>query len=392
MMPLLIGGAIGAGVGAIGGAVGGYLSGAQQERDARRLRKAIRTGVMSGQMETARQVGTTMSTPEYLAATQFARGMYGIQGDPRADLYSTLQGIFGPGPTAGVGFNWEKIQNRGVLSTQDFTTNFLQGRFGLGEPGAAGAFGVGRPQTLGATSGLVDQRMGQLQDRIDRILWQGKYSRQGEPTRDLEKWRLSTNEQALLGNYQKEYNAGLQAQSTYDQAANLFEGRPGGPADVLSQDFAKQIQTAQAARGLYSSQAGAAAEASGLAAHRTQLQMQMLPMLLQLAENPLRMSQTYGTANLQTGVFANTGGQAVYGQVNPATFGGAGAMAGALSGGIAGFTGGLQAGMGLGGMIQQGGLNEQQSQMNQLQLLQARQRVGSGGGVPSAGMGMPYPW
>lgn len=118
-----------------------------------------------------------------------------------------------------------------------------------------------------------------------------------------------------------------------------FGPTPGGPIDVLSQEFSKGLQQTQAARGLFSSQAAAAAEASGLAGLRAQLQIQMLPQLFELAQAPVAYAQQYQPMNLQKEVFRSTGGAAAYGQATPlaapvsvASYAAAGAMQGFAQG------------------------------------------------------------
>jgi len=116
--------------------------------------------------------------------------------------------------------------------------------------------------------------------------------------------------------------------------------------DPLTQNFAKSLRQAQASRGLFQSQVGSAAEASGLAAFRTQLQMQMLPQLFELASAPVTYAQRFEPHNLQKGVFRSTGGAVAYGQPTPLAVGGSpwtSALGGLLSGGLQGAGLGIQA-------------------------------------------------
>lgn len=59
--------------------------------------------------------------------------------------------------------------------------------------------------------------------------------------------------------------------------------------DQLTQDFTKGLRAAQASRGLFESQAGAGAEASGLSAYRANMAASLLPQLLYIGEAPVRL-------------------------------------------------------------------------------------------------------
>lgn len=359
MDPLLIGG-IGAGIGGLGGALGSYFSSRGADRQAKRLRKSIRTGTFMGEQDIARQVGTAISTPEYLAATKFIRGFFGMGGDPRADLYSTLVGTFGPGATQAAGTEFDRLKNQAAIEQGLFGANYLAGRFGVGEKTIDPY--ISRLSQLGSL-GEKQSFLEQLGSRAD--------SKQYQFLKQLaaEGKKLSPESQAILGAGQRAEEYQSQA-NLYGALGNAFgEGTASPEMDALSQQFVKQIQQAQMSRGLFTGQAGAAAEAGGLAAYKTGIQMQMLPLLLQLAESPLRMANQYGPAAFTQNVFGNTGGMAAYGQANPAAFGtGQSPWASAFGGAMSGLVGGAQAGFGLANAVQQYGLNEQQAALNQQQL------------------------
>lgn len=120
--------------------------------------------------------------------------------------------------------------------------------------------------------------------------------------------------------------------------------------DPLSADFVKNLRVAQAQRGLESSAAGGAAEASGLASFRAQLQMQLLPQLMSLAENPLSLRNRYEGGNLQRDVFATTRGAVAYGQANPGLMSEGSVVGGALQG--------VASGLALGGSLEGGGIDK----------------------------------
>jgi hypothetical protein len=154
---------------------------------------------------------------------------------------------------------------------------------------------------------------------------------------------------------------------SFNEAASKIGSTPGGmPMDVLSAEFQKQINQSLSSRGLNASAIGGAAEASGLAGLRANMQMQMLPALFNIAEAPAALRAKYEHSHLTRGVFYTTGGVAAYGQgMGSALMQGSTAGA-ALSGAVAGFA----AGSGAGGAISQGFANRQQ----QAGLDQARAR------------------
>lgn len=115
-------------------------------------------------------------------------------------------------------------------------------------------------------------------------------------------------------------------------------GAPGGAPDVLSQEFARGLRQAQSSRGLFTSEVGAGAEASGLAAFRARLQTELLPQLLGLGMLPSELESRFGQANIltQQGALAGTGSP----------------FLGALKGFTTGFGGGAALGIEYGGLQQ----------------------------------------
>lgn len=121
-----------------------------------------------------------------------------------------------------------------------------------------------------------------------------------------------------------------------------------GGLDPLSQDFVKNLRVSQAQRGLEPSMAAGAGEAAGLASFRTQMQEQMLPQLMALAENPARMRQGYETGNMSREVYRAGAGGVAYGQANQSLFGSGGNILGGMfQGGAAGFGAGTAVGNGM---------------------------------------------
>lgn len=145
---------------------------------------------------------------------------------------------------------------------------------------------------------------------------------------------------------------GLQVGESQINAALGQAGRFASPIDVLSEDFTKGLRQAQALRGLTYSEASAAGEASGMAAFRSKMQMQMLPYLFQVAEAPAALRAKYEGGHLAREVFYKTGGAVAFGQPNialglpPSTAGAA------LAGAAQGAAGGASMGLGLERILQ----------------------------------------
>lgn len=227
-------------IGAAVGAVAQGIQAQQAKRAASKIRRRVRRGIAAGEAQAARSLGTTLSSPEFLTATNFIRSFFGIKSDPTSDLLGTLRGEFGD-----------------VLDKE---------RAGLGDT----------------------------------------------------KERFARNAAAVP----------------------TFQGGT-GPLDTLSQDFAKGLRQAQASRGLLQSQAGAAAAASGLTAFRTNLQIGLLPQLLNLAERPSRLRGAVENQFISKEVARATGGAASFGQATPLAVGGGGFGAGAITGAIQGGAAGV---------------------------------------------------
>lgn len=330
--------AIGGAAGAVLGGSGGLLGGFAQKREAGKVRKEVRAGVGVGQAETARQVGTIMSSPEFLAASKMLRGLYGITSDPRSDLFNTLQGVFGPDAMygrneRGYGRNASLVQNaNGSIAPESMSVwneSYLRERFGQRAASAEAAL-----------PGVQGRR-----DYLDRLA----------KTFGTTSARISGTPLTYIAPGESDFAAAdadvarqEAAIGTYNDAADVFGG--GAPMDTLTQDFVKGIRAAQSARGLYTSQVGAAQEASGLAAFRAQLQLNMLPQLLELAQAPVAMGQQYGEANLARNVFSRTGGRATYGQQVSGAYGGS-PLGSAIMSGTSGLFSGASLGLSFSDLI-----------------------------------------
>jgi len=170
--------------------------------------------------------------------------------------------------------------------------------------------------------------------------------------------------QALLGRITEEFGeAPTESLRGKDLSARFSQvGRYAAPMDVLTEDFQKGLRQAQAARGLTYSQAGASAEASGLAAFRAKLQMQMLPQLFGIAEAPAALRAKYEPGHLAREVFRTTGGAVAYGQAQPGLAQESDVLGSAMSGFAQGFGGGSSMGLGFERLLQGQGTEDTTAQ------------------------------
>lgn len=205
----------------------------------------------------------------------------------------------------------------------------------------------GEQNTATSVAGIVGSKEYQTAANLIR----GLYGIQGNTASDIE--GQFRNEFSKYGGIStgRENNAGainsIMAQAQSNQAGVGF--LQNGPMDTLTADFQKGLQQAQSSRGLYTGQAGAAAEASGMAAFRANLQLGNLDKLMSLAEGPAALRAKYLNSNLNESVFESTGGVVAYGQPSQAALGPAGVLGPALSGFAQGFGGGASLGITGGG-------------------------------------------
>jgi len=342
----MFGQAIGAVVGSGVGAIGGALQGIGQQSAAKNLRKRIREGVDVGMADTARQVGTVMSSPEYLAATKMLRGLYGMDtsiNSIKTDLYDTLTGMYGYNNTFGYGTkNYGKgsdIKMNGnalpANSHAAWNEQYLNQRFGIDNPMEtiqgrmmAQAMEIGARGTMQMGEGDIGQG---LATRAAELRNYGQHHR-------ILGADVGMRAHMQPGSAMAAPDAGIQAGANaaadfYDQASGMFApAGSGSQLDTLTADFQKGLAAAQMSRGLYNSRAGAGAEAGALAAFRANKQLEMVPQLLGLAEMPLSMINKYAANNYQSNVFQRTGGKAVYGQETAGAYGGS--IAGSIGAGM----------------------------------------------------------
>jgi hypothetical protein len=125
----------------------------------------------------------------------------------------------------------------------------------------------------------------------------------------------------------------------------------GGGMNSMEQDFVKNLRVSQAARGIEMGAAAGAGEAAGLASFKTQIQMQLVPQLMALAEMPAASRAKYEGSYLNRNVFSSTGGGVAYGQANPdLNFEGSW-----FTGAAKGFSAGAAQGAAMGSMFDGGG-------------------------------------
>lgn len=321
------------------GLVSGLLQGYQQQQAASALRKAIRFGITEGQGDTVRQVTGALSSPEYLEGASYLRRMFGLGADPRADMRRQMESLYGTRTNAGVNF--------GNPVTVGYNESFYNEAFGR-------ASGVERQ--IGVYQALLDSASSKDPNvarsgiaGIQRALggramkgWGGLEGAKGEVNRRI------ADLQAELDLVPKEAMPTGGGQDI-PEIGGGWSPQEGNPMDPLAAEFSKSITQAQMARGLYSSHAAAAQEASGMAAFKTKLQLEALPQLMGLGTRPLELAKSVEKSNIDRTVFKATGGKAAYGQPTAAAFGGNMAAAG-FSGLMQGAFGGAGLGMQAGGL------------------------------------------
>lgn len=277
---MVYGALIGGGVGSIVGGIAGAFEAAQRAKEIRATKRNVRGGIDIGAAEMARSAANIMTSKEYLTASNFIRGMFGL-GDVSGEIGQKLLGEYG-------------APHMGAQST---TKKAARAR-----------------AVMGADA--------------NEVLAQGLAA-----------------------------NAGAGTQFTQ-----------GGTLTPLETDFLKNLRAAQAARGIEMSAAAGAGEAAGLAAFRTQIQMQMVPQLMALAEAPAAMRAKYEGSYLSRNVFYNTGGAVAYGQAQPGLAHEGSVLVGAMKGGAAGFAQGLSIGNLFGGLGGSGSGGKDITQMTPAQI------------------------
>lgn len=353
---MLSGGLYGAAIGGTLGAVGGVFSGMAKAEAADKLRKEVRRGVAIGEATTLRETAGILGSQAWQGAADWIRSLYGIQGDYKLDMAKQLESLYGPDAFTGWGA-------RATAHNQAFLQRTLgpEARFQVERENIEQALESirNRPEVenvidmstvknalnIGSQRGLDETFMyygGQGREQVIKALEDRLKVTTGniERLRD-EDMRRTEELRARTGEADRRTAAyGAQAMATGESAL-----------DPLTRQFTKSLMQAQTARGLYSSHAAASAEASGLAALRAQMQAQMLPQLLGLAQAPSTIAKNLEPANLARNVFMSTGGGAAYGVPNPAAIS-ASAGTEMLAGGFSGFAQGAMLGAGLGMQFQ----------------------------------------
>jgi hypothetical protein len=380
------------------------------------LRKRVREGVGIGQAEAVRQAGTVLSDPGYVGAQNWIRGMFGIGGSAAQDNYQALLGQYGPEGSFGFGIkgygssNKPIIENGRLQGGSDAAWNqaYLKNQFaqaGVNTGGGGGAAGDWTSSFEGMTGPAAA-----LQGRMDELnqALSGMQSAQALGERAAGDVIVNSAKLLGVGSHQAKWyrKTGIDTIVTqlqdklkgYEGQMQQYQPQPATPAappmqqglspiqeagpsanaqggmalDALGQQFGAQIRQAQSVRGMFNGDAAAMAEGSGLAAFRANLQMQLLPQLMQQAQGASTLTNQFLSNNLNASVFQQTGGKMAFNQANSgATSGGQpGAESlqslaamlmgmgttiggGGLGGGLGG-GGGLQ-GSGMGGMSSLGG-------------------------------------
>jgi hypothetical protein len=359
MLDLLGGGLIGGAIGGTIGAVGGYLDAQAKDQAARDVRKEIRSGVGQAQADSIRQAAGVLGSSDYRAASSFIRGLYGLGPQDPNELYNQLLGVYGgnaAGPSAYGGPG-------GSLAA---------GAFGYGLKG----YGQGGNSIAAQNQSYVQQMLGLSGNNVQvNEMLQGK---QVGPMTGMgaqltgsggagEILSASAAGYGQMARAEASGGAGNLALRNVGQGANPFlanqdaaasaqlsqAAAPFNSGNPLYSNYTQALSQSLAARGLGGGMAAAGTVASGLAGYQTQLQLEQIPTLLQLASAPMDYASRFSGfgGNAQRDVFAATGGQAVYGQVSQAAMdtGPMAGLRGALNGAAAGFGAGASIGSGFSG-------------------------------------------
>lgn len=306
------GGGGGGSAGLVGGLLGGganFLGSFQQNRQAADLRYKIRGGIGGGQADTLRQISAMLASENYGAGANYIRSFFGL-GDYKKDMGKTLMGIYGPQFGQGAkgydpamaqfnmamfGSEFGDWQGANQLNTLKDLKSRLQNAMDVGT-------GAGDMAMVRSLQGMYGRKMDAAgyMAQLDKAIG-AKEARSKE---------MENRGQAYGAAEGKNQFAGDQGPRDY----GLGAGNP------LAEQYVKNLEKSQRARGLYSGQAAASAEASGLAAFNTQMQMQMLPALMGMSTQPLEMALGAEQQNMNTAILRSTGGKAGFGP-SSATFG-----------------------------------------------------------------------
>lgn len=321
------GGVWGAGIGAVVGAVGGAIQEAQSRAEASRLRRRTRKGIEQGRAITAKETYEILNSKEYKIANQFALNTYGYEGTNNAASLGNAVSIGGQ--------DYFAAPTGTPFAAQD-RTNQLAGQFAevisARNQLQSGVGPNGNPLSAQQIAAL-EAKGGN--DRIDQLM---SHAGSLDSNQKNAFARVLGTQGVDMGQFQ-ELRGDYLGRNGQPQGDPL-DGGTGADLGVietpLTNHFRTQIGVAQNSRGIYSSQASAAAEASGLAAYQYEQQQQMLPTLERQARFGSDTYHAYEGANLTREVQNTTGGVGVYGAANPFTATPGGAVQGGIAGGMAG--------------------------------------------------------
>jgi hypothetical protein len=196
-----------------------------------------------------------------------------------------------------------------------------------------------------------------------------------ERRKALERFRVRQQEGITRARADTESRVEALTDNPLLQAANRFllGSFEGGEQDPLVDQFAKRLRVAQEARGLRRSTAGAVAEASSLAAFRTQLLANLLPQAERFGTLEERFRQRILSQELPIGIAFETGAPIPgVSQFTPDIGEGFSPLAGAFQGAVSGGLGGAQIGQSFADRQQQNTLIGQLLAQNQGQQLQGQ--------------------
>lgn len=300
------GAALGGGIiGAVLGTVGGAIEAYQQRAEQSSLRRRFREGVRKGTAATEKEVYDVLNSPEFQTVRSFSLGTFGVANPGNA------AGAGGPTSFAGKDFlaaptgrATSKGDRRNAIGLAKTLDEYLTAQSAL----SSGVDRSGRPLTDSARASYEQlvrsdtARNAVLAiDSLDAGGQNAFAAEFGKTGRNIKDYTQLSG--ALLGRP-------TAAAQTLDNGGGIVE-------TPLTRAFRSQIAQTQVQRGIYDSQAAAAAEASGLAAYQYEQQQRMLPFLLQQSTFGNDIYHKYESANIGREVQKATGGVGVYGAANP---------------------------------------------------------------------------
>lgn len=281
--PTMIGAGIGGAMG-IGQGIAGALDTSQADA-INAYKKSVRAGVRKGQMTAAGAYAQYLNTPEMVAYQNQLRSLYGLPA-----LGGGPVGMDNPLEVGGEYYLAAPSPYQKMWKQSG--SNVKQGLNRLAKD--IRASGTGDDAHL---AGLYD-RLSKLDDRQANLLaerLQAKYGVSADTFKDV-------------------YGRARAAAGVAAPEAPT-SGAPGYM--TLTDEYRKQLEVTLGGQGFAEGVGPQSAEAAGLAVYNQNLRMGMLPQLAGVAPNQLAAYQGLLQQMLPMGVYSQSGGMAVYGQMSP---------------------------------------------------------------------------